>query len=582
MEALAALGLACNILDNIDRACKYVKKTKEIYDSAMGLSGEVENLVEVVKTMAQVTEEMQKLQPRVLQSTADQAMCEVIGESLQLTKDINALMLSCLPKTEHSWLSAAAATIRSRRKRSELATLEKTLREKFQILNSSVITKTLKEAVTVKQLCGRLDTKLEFSRAQQFSSDKTLCSITTQLEHMERDLTAHYSELRGLVHSMRQTTDDVKIASILQALHFDTIHRRFREVADSEIGTFGWIINDPTRQMKLQDELKVAFPDWLKTGEGVFHIAGKPGSGKSTLMKFICKHKQVDNLLEEWAGPRELLSVKFFFWKVGALEQRSLFGLIQGLLFAVIEKAPTLAKTLFSEVWQPNRSRLAGSSPLNLTDQEITAALEKLTKDRTLLERYRICIFVDGLDEFEPDSRRGTTHASLVRRIQEWTRNAAGGVKWCVSSREEPVFETMFSASQRITIQNFTRPDVEELIRHRFAENEIFAGIRQAHTERFQSVVNTVLEDADGVFLWVVLLLTQFEESVANGDGIDLVEQILKKAPTELESFFQAILDSVPEHYRDGAYTLLAIALRMQGTLLDSPDLVVLDDQSKM
>ena len=44
------------------------------------------------------------------------------------------------------------------------------------------------------------------------------------------------------------------------------------------------------------------FMNWLSGGKGIFHIAGKLGSGKSTLMKFLCDHPRAKAKLERWAG----------------------------------------------------------------------------------------------------------------------------------------------------------------------------------------------------------------------------------------------------------------------------------------
>jgi len=42
--------------------------------------------------------------------------------------------------------------------------------------------------------------------------------------------------------------------------------------------------------------------DWLASGGGIFHISGKLGSGKSTLMKYLCDHPSTKAMLETWAG----------------------------------------------------------------------------------------------------------------------------------------------------------------------------------------------------------------------------------------------------------------------------------------
>jgi ABC-type hemin transport system ATPase subunit len=45
-----------------------------------------------------------------------------------------------------------------------------------------------------------------------------------------------------------------------------------------------------------------ALHSWLSAGTGIFHISGKLGSGKSTLMKYLCGHPSTKALLNEWAG----------------------------------------------------------------------------------------------------------------------------------------------------------------------------------------------------------------------------------------------------------------------------------------
>ena len=47
---------------------------------------------------------------------------------------------------------------------------------------------------------------------------------------------------------------------------------------------------------------KEALLTWLSSGNGIFHISGKLGSGKSTLMKSLCEHKSTVAMLKQWAG----------------------------------------------------------------------------------------------------------------------------------------------------------------------------------------------------------------------------------------------------------------------------------------
>lgn len=62
-----------------------------------------------------------------------------------------------------------------------------------------------------------------------------------------------------------------------------------------------------------------AFLSWLHSGDGVFHIFGTAGSGKSTLMKFLAREEETHQNLQRWAegSGNRLVFAQFFFWASG-------------------------------------------------------------------------------------------------------------------------------------------------------------------------------------------------------------------------------------------------------------------------
>ncbi len=191
-----------------------------------------------------------------------------------------------------------------------------------------------------------------------------------------------------------------------------------------------------------------------------------------------------------------------------------------------------------------------------------------MTKNEALLEKFRLCFFVDGLDEFE--QTENATHYTLTKKILEWASKSKGNVKFCVASRELPVFETAFKASQRITIQTFTKGDIETLVRQRLGDNPLFENMMEAHESECRQLMGEIIAEADGVFLWVALVLTQLEDALANGDTITMLQKILREAPKELDPFFRSILDSIQDRYRESAYSVLGIAMRENSILLST------------
>ncbi len=166
----------------------------------------------------------------------------------------------------------------------------------------------------------------------------------------------------------------------------------------------------------------------------------------------MCEHRSKDQLLAEWTAEKTLICSRFFFWRIGSSKEKSLGGLIRGLLSGIIQHEPSLAKMLFSKSWDSDYGHRAMSlvRPLKLTDKEISDAFDIVIHDQSLTKKYRICFFIDGIDEF--DESLAYTYHSLTEKLRQWSHNSAGRVKFCVSSRELPVFVNAFDEKQRITI----------------------------------------------------------------------------------------------------------------------------------
>ncbi|TGJ80302.1 hypothetical protein E0Z10_g8461 [Xylaria hypoxylon] len=85
----------------------------------------------------------------------------------------------------------------------------------------------------------------------------------------------------------------------LESLYFSKIKARQRKIESVHSKTFGWIFRS-----SVGDESKtLSFEQWLREGCGTFWIQGKAGSGKSTLMKFICSHATTEGLLRGGISP---------------------------------------------------------------------------------------------------------------------------------------------------------------------------------------------------------------------------------------------------------------------------------------
>lgn len=115
---------------------------------------------------------------------------------------------------------------------------------------------------------------------------------------------------------------------ILNCLSFDGMNRRSNMVVETHSNTYEWILEDESMAEELlpdheqdsmvdkasdqlqrfEDVEKVRARDklraWLESGTSrdVFHLSGKLGSGKSTLMKHIRGSSRTKEKLDLWAG----------------------------------------------------------------------------------------------------------------------------------------------------------------------------------------------------------------------------------------------------------------------------------------
>jgi hypothetical protein len=146
----------------------------------------------------------------------------------------------------------------------------------------------------------------------------------------------------------------------------------------------------PEEDLKRMTHARDCFVDWLEHGEGIFHIAGKPGSGKSTLMKYLCRHRQTEEHLKLWAGNDALVLAKFFFWKPGSSLQKSLKGLIRGLLYCLLSESPDLIPTAFPVQWDMSSYR----EKIVFEQQEIKAAFDTIISSQQAHRDYKFAFLL--------------------------------------------------------------------------------------------------------------------------------------------------------------------------------------------
>lgn len=354
---------------------------------------------------------------------------------------------------------------------------------------------------------------------------------------------------------------------ILEGIAFPDMDTRLGQIEDQgqAEGTFEWLINDDKIPKSQQGALSMSFRQWLSDdSRGIFHIAGKPGSGKSTLMRFLNEHPETRAQLRKWAAEggdnSEPVISAVFFWNAGSMSQKSMNGLYRTLLHGILKSHhEDLIPLLFPDRLVRLTSDLLrmsqGARGEKMPDREVAAAFLKLLGGT--VSRLRFCLFIDGADEF---SDPNVPQWRLARDIKTWVNSNPTGVKICVSSREEQPWLDSFNNCPRLIIHLTTDPDIRKMIYNAIGDHPNFEVFGPG---RARSFVDKFVGIAEGVFLWAKLVLVSVVEMLDYKKDIEDLEQALETYPPELDGLFDKIMrDKVRNN--EEALTILKIIIELK------------------
>lgn len=228
--------------------------------------------------------------------------------------------------------------------------------------------------------------------------------------------------------------------------------------------------------------------------------------------------------------------------------QKSQQGLLQSLLRDVCGQCPELVPVVCSSRWK--RYHEIGGTWTRL---ELSEAFKKLSQQRLLSLKF--CFFVDGVDEYD-----GEDHTHIINVLKDL--NASPSVKICLSSRPWNIFIKAFGADndQRLLLEDLNGYDIQRYIKNRFQEDEQFT-LLQSKEPRSSDLIDQIVQNAQGVFLWVRIVVSNLLRGLSNDDNLSDLQKRLESFPTTLTAYFQHMFDSIDDFYREETSEILLICL---------------------
>ncbi len=342
-------------------------------------------------------------------------------------------------------------------------------------------------------------------------SDQTIAHVTQQHVLTRDYVGALETKLTRVVESQVQQAE---FDRFMHSLHFPEINLRQETIASAHEKTFQWILDEH----QSPEAERHSFSDWLRNDEQLYWILGKPGSGKSTLMKFIVQNTKIQEVLNSTGEATTFLT--FFFLENGVELQRSQVGLLRSLVYQILESmAPESRHRTWHGVLRPTIPPL----PTIWTSERLLHLLGLLVGSIT----QPLCIFLDGLDEFQGEPDRVEPITALYDIFKGHRQ-----FKLCIASRDEPELQPLFESCPSMKMQDLTEVDIQQYVKDKLLSSPFTENISRSSSCKPEDLVRQVVLKADGVFLWVTLTVQSLLRGIRNEDSWEDLQQRLKQVPS--------------------------------------------------
>lgn len=295
---------------------------------------------------------------------------------------------------------------------------------------------------------------------------------------------------------------------LLDSLKFDQIDARQMTIKKAHTKTCKWLLYKPE------------YLDWLdntKLSEhhGFLWMKGKPGTGKSTIMKFA--------LINARKTMKDKIIISFFFNARGGGLETSTVGMYRALLSEILERVPELQC-----VFDTLELRTCNSSEHHQWGIEL---LKDLFEQAILrLEHSSLVCFIDALDECAENQVRDMI--SFFEHVGELTVGAGIHFRVIFSSRHYPYISIKRGLELVLEGQEGHIQDIT---------NYVNSELKIGNSNLAMQIRGELEEKASGVFMWVVLVVGILNKAY-DGGRVRALRQLLRSIPGDLHELFRDIL----------------------------------------
>ncbi|KAJ5919300.1 hypothetical protein N7466_010243 [Penicillium verhagenii] len=271
------------------------------------------------------------------------------------------------------------------------------------------------------------------------------------------------------------------------------------------------------------------YQSWKNKSRGLLWIKGKPGAGKSTLMKFLHESLQIQKSQAE----DQTLQLDFFFSARGTELQRTPLGMLRSLLNQIFDRdatvRPQMRESYEKRCKQFGYGERTWEWPRSVLEDLLASVILESANQQT------VKVFVDALDEAGAESAQQL--AAYFHRLVDRAGIKEAALKVCISCRHYPIMENV--RAMEIHVEDHNGEDIAIYINDMLIDIDLGKDPTQ--------LVGELTQQANGLFQWAQIMMPLIRRKYIEGESFEEIRSWLCEVPAGLEDVYIYTLRKVIE-----------------------------------